>query len=340
MRPVLTLRLSHFELPSFIALGLLTIVASGVLLYSVRERLITSRTALAALVAGGAVAASLFVARTTAGVPGFSLEPFGLFLTLGLGAGVALSAALLRSAGLDESDKITVLSAALVGALVGARLLYVLGTRAEGGVLGWLAFGRGGLSGYGAAFGAALGARLALGQSERARESSRIWFDAAAPGFLLVVAIARLGCYLGGCDFGHPLAERAPAWLIELGRFAAPGTGAWSAVFSAHALAGDLSPGGRSTPPLHPTQLYEALGALLLLALLLVVRPRQRRHGDVFALGALGYAALRYLVEPLRGDVDRGLLGRLSVTQACSLVSALVVGIWWFRLVTPPKSAE
>jgi phosphatidylglycerol:prolipoprotein diacylglycerol transferase len=61
-------------------------------------------------------------------------------------------------------------------------------------------------------------------------------------------------------------------------------------------------------------QLYESFGELaIFLALVLVVRPRKRFHGQVLAAWLLLYAILRTVSELFRGDVERGVVAGLGV---------------------------
>jgi phosphatidylglycerol:prolipoprotein diacylglycerol transferase len=61
--------------------------------------------------------------------------------------------------------------------------------------------------------------------------------------------------------------------------------------------------------PVHPAQLYESLGALLLFGALLALRQRRTFRGEVFLAYVAGYGALRFLIEMLRDDPERGLYG-------------------------------
>ncbi|HWA76877.1 MAG TPA: prolipoprotein diacylglyceryl transferase family protein [Polyangiaceae bacterium] len=255
----------------------------------------------------------------------FHVEPFGLFLALGLVLGVGLSARLGARAGLDRRLGAEGLFGALVGALLFARLLYLLGSRAPASLPLWFALGEGGLSGYGALLGATLGGLLAFRVHGLRRpeldlaRGARAWLDQGAIGALVTVAVARLGCYLSGCDFGRPLTARAPGWVARLGTFPRSSS---SPVWVEQVLRGELGRDSAFTLPVHPTELYEALGALLLLAALFARRRVQRQHGELFLLAIVGYALLRFTTESLRGDADRGLLLRLSVSQWCALLSA------------------
>ena len=79
-------------------------------------------------------------------------------------------------------------------------------------------------------------------------------------------------------------------------------------------------PGADETPPLHPTQLYEAAGELAIFGVLLLLRgagasrPRRRGHrrnasarkpGTLILLYAVLYGLLRFGVELYRGDFAR-----------------------------------
>ncbi len=94
----------------------------------------------------------------------------------------------------------------------------------------------------------------------------------------------------------------------------------WSVIFhseDAHALVG--VPLG---VPLHPSQLYESLGTLILLFILLAVLKNRRFQGQVFTLYLVLYAVLRFILEFYRGDVARGTVfgGVLSTSQFIAIL--------------------
>jgi phosphatidylglycerol:prolipoprotein diacylglycerol transferase len=147
--------------------------------------------------------------------------------------------------------------------------------------------------------------------------------DALVPSLALGHFLGRVGCFLAGCCWGR-LAEASLPWAV---RFPA-GSAAFHA-FSSDPRYGPefLSGDHLHTAPLHPAQLYEALGELgLFLALVLFVRPRRRFEGQLLASWLLAYAGLRGLVELFRGDLQRRLVWGLNSEQWTS-VAILAVGI-------------
>jgi phosphatidylglycerol:prolipoprotein diacylglycerol transferase len=67
--------------------------------------------------------------------------------------------------------------------------------------------------------------------------------------------------------------------------------------------------------PVHPTQVYESAASLAIAAVcMVVVLPRKRYDGQVFASFLVLYAAARFAIEFLRRDARGGLLG-LSTSQ-------------------------
>lgn len=183
---------------------------------------------------------------------------------------------------------------ALLGGLVGGRLLFV--------ILQWRYFvqspweipaiWQGGLVWYGGFLGGLLAGWLYV-------RVKRLVFlrvmDQFLPFVALGHAIGRIGCFLNGCCYGRPTAS----WC--------------GVVFPGHA------------EPVFPTQLFEAAGLLFLYILL---RRLQRpsvlaRPGRIFGVYLLGYAALRFGLEFLRGDQHRGWAG-LTLPQLISLLVFLI----------------
>jgi len=125
----------------------------------------------------------------------------------------------------------------------------------------------------------------------------------------------RLGCLAAGCCYGKP--TDVP----------------WAIVFTNPLAASNVG-----TPlgiPLHPTQLYEAGAALIILALLLATERRGRPFpGRTFWAYMFLYAISRYIIEMYRGDPRGNVFGMFSTSQFISIVLAplsLVMLFWLSR---------
>ena len=91
---------------------------------------------------------------------------------------------------------------------------------------------------------------------------------------------------------------------------------------------------------LHPTQLYETISMLLLMALLLAFYPFRRHNGQVLVLFMAGYAIHRYLNEILRSEPVEGF--QMTLSQLISLgvlMGALALEIY-LRWSQPKRGAE
>ena len=200
------------------------------------------------------------------------------------------------------------------------------------GCLAWAAFWRGGLTYYGGLIAAAAYCIYFL---HREKFPVLKGMDGAAMSISLGLFFGRMGCFLGGCCFGlptdGPFGLSFPAW-----------SPASEAQFRLH----ELSSAGLPSLPVHPTQLYEALGCLTLAAtLMLVVHPRKRFDGQIFCLFLGGYSVIRFLLEYLRADDRGGLLG-LSTSQLISVVAVVGAGVLYVlfqkhaktKLAAPPSA--
>jgi len=262
---------------------------------------------------------------------------YGTMLGLALLVGWYAAVRTARRIPLDSVTTGNVYAVVLVASLVGARLGYVLANaRSFASVGEAFALSHGGLLGVGAL---ALGLGAAAFVARRLEIAPLTLADNAMPALACIAAIVRVGCYLYGCDHGRLLSRGAPSWLAWLGRFprvvdpANPDVVIGSPAYLQQmsdpngALALDAS----TALPVHPTQLYEIVLALVVLALASVGLSRKWKPGTVALASMATYGFGRALIEPLRADVDRGYFLGASVTMlvgalgATAALAALIV---------------
>ncbi len=79
---------------------------------------------------------------------------------------------------------------------------------------------------------------------------------------------------------------------------------------------------------LHPTQLYESFGALLVFFFLLWLHKRKRFSGQVILFYAVLYAVMRFTIEIFRDDPRGDILGLTTLTGlSTSQMLSIIVGI-------------
>jgi phosphatidylglycerol---prolipoprotein diacylglyceryl transferase len=146
--------------------------------------------------------------------------------------------------------------------------------------------------------------------------------DMAAPSIALGEAIGRWGCFAAGCCYGK---EWHGPWAVT---FTDP--------FARDAVGTPLD------VPLHPTQIYLSLNALVIFLILQWAYRRKTFDGEVFWLYVLMYAVTRGILEIWRGDLVRGFVvpGVLSTSQAIGLVTALIAGAMLFVLSKRHRAEE
>ncbi len=92
--------------------------------------------------------------------------------------------------------------------------------------------------------------------------------------------------------------------------------------------------------PVHPTQIYSAINAILLCLFLWSYYPFRRRDGEVIALLLSIYPISRFLIERIRIDEPFVFGTQMSISQNISIVIlAAVVGLWIYIARQPRGSA-
>lgn len=147
-------------------------------------------------------------------------------------------------------------------------------------------------------YGGLIGSTIASIVFCRVRKIELLKFaDVVMPAVFIGLMFGRLGCLLNGCCWGDicdlPWAVTFPPE---------------SAVFPAEVARGVIFKDAASTLPLHPTQIYSSLNALVLAILTWAYYPFRHKDGAVIAVGWLTYPISRFTIEFLRNDLG-GYLG-------------------------------
>lgn len=250
-------------------------------------------------------------------IAGLHLSIHGVFIALGILAGAWLASRRVGRAGGDVVAFQSMLTYAVVGALVGARYLTV--PAAVLGGAGWEALNP--LSGNFSILGGFTGGILAGWWRMRALGLPVLpTLDASAPGLALGTVVGRLGCMAIVEHLGTP--TTLPwGYGVKPGYDLAPQHTALECTAAQAGLDGLCG-------VYQPVAAYDLIGAaVLLLALVLVVRGVLLRPGQLFGLWMVWYGLQRFLLDFLRsGDAT---IGPITWNQ----LSGLVAGIGGLALV-------
>jgi phosphatidylglycerol---prolipoprotein diacylglyceryl transferase len=249
-------------------------------------------------------------------VGNFEITTFGLMMFLAfVGAGWILSRQF-RKYGLNEELASSMVVAAALGGIVGAKVYYAILFR------DWhLLFDRAGLVWYGGLIGGFLACSWLVWRSKTDYLTAA---DAAAPALSLGYALGRIGCFLVGDDYGRP----TDAWYgVAFPKGAPPTTAASLRDFG---VAIDPSIPDYQVLRVHPTQLYETGMALIMFAVLMSLNRRPHRRGLAWGLFLIMLGIERFLVEIVRAKDDR-FFGSFTVAQLISVLLVVAGAIWAMR---------
>ncbi len=260
----------------------------------------------------------------------FPVNTYGVLLALAFLSALLIAARLAARDRLPRDRVYDLGLWMLMAAIVGSKVLMLLtepGYRENPWSLFSLDFLRSGGVFYGGFIGA-----VAVGYFLIRRYRLPWWktADAFAPGIALGNAIGRQGCFAAGCCWGKPTLASWGVHFTEAGHSV---TGVPTTVaqlddpaqqaYWAEKLGGLFQP-----VHLHPTQLYESFGALLIFLFLLWLHRRKRFSGQVILCYAVLYAVMRFTIEFFRDDPRGDILGLTSLTGlSTSQMLSVIVGV-------------
>ncbi len=202
----------------------------------------------------------------------FKIHSFGLMMALSFLVTTLLAAREFRRRGLNPDHANEVGLGAMVGGVLGAKIYYLIdhfGDLLQDPVA--MIFSGSGLTWYGGFIGGTIGA---LWVTRWRRIPLLELCDISAPLLGLGYAIGRMGCFLNGDDYGRPTDV---AWAMTFPKGTPP-----------------------TNTPVHPAQLYEVAGGLLIYFVLNSLKSKVAKPGALFGLYLMFAGVARFLVEFVR----------------------------------------
>lgn len=229
----------------------------------------------------------------------FALPTYPFALLLAYWAGMWLGARRADRLGLDGDHVYNAGLYGLFAGIIGARLWFVLShwENYAANITQAFSLSRSALS---AGEGLIIAGLVVLIYLQRNRVPLGVFFDAIAPGLALAIALGNVGAFLGGEALGAP---SNVAWAIEIGETAR-----------------------------HPSQLYDAIASLVILAILSFKRS-QPWPGFHFWLFVVLYGAGRLLLEIFRARptlIGDGFLA-VQIFALTTIIVALAVMAYKFN---------
>lgn len=236
---------------------------------------------------------------------GFQVYWYGILAAAAFVLGFSTASRRAPRAGIKGDEVYNLAPWIIVGAVLGARLLYVISywdKEFAGRPITNIFNMRSGLVYYGGLIGASLATIIFC-----RRRKIALWrmSDVMAPSIALGHSLGRLGCFMTGCCYGKP---------TDL---------PWAVHFPKDHFTKGIG--------VHPTQLYEfTLNILFYVGLAWLYR-RRKFDGQVFATYLLGYAIIRTTTEMFRGDYTQFYLGGIATPGQTVSIIVLAAGLalWW-----------
>ncbi len=222
---------------------------------------------------------------------------YGLFVALGMLAGLLLTCFLAKKKGLT-SDNIFMLALFVFPfAILGARAYYCIFSGESYTFVQFFNLADGGLAVYGSIIGGILGGVL---YSLIFKKNFWQLLDVVVAGLALGQAIGRIGCFFGGCCYGEAVTNPA----LQFFPFSVVVDGDWR----------------------YATFFYESLWNLIGCVLLLILFKRLSKNASLSACYLIWYGIGRCLIEGIRGDSLYIANTGIRVSQLLSMLIA-VLGI-------------
>lgn len=234
---------------------------------------------------------------------GVNIYGYGTMIAIGVIAAVMLVLHRAREKGYDEDKILNMAIFAVIGGVIGGKLLYILTSldevSKEKSILTLIGNG---FVIYGSIIGGVVGVVWYCRKNKW--EILKI-FDMVIPGLALAQGFGRIGCFLAGCCYGKPT----------------------DLFFGVKFRPDSLGP---SDVYVYPTQIFSSIFDFILALVLLKLDKKQKKDGRLFALYMIIYSVGRFIIEFIRND-PRGNVGILSTSQFIGIF-VVILGIALYNI--------
>lgn len=234
-------------------------------------------------------------------IGGITIHGYGVMIALGILAAFFSSEYQAKKYGYEVKHVDNIIFISAVSGFVFAKVVYILVNLKQFFADPSIVLSASGWVVYGGIIGALI-CNYIYAKVERI--SFKEYFDLLAPMISLAQGFGRIGCFFAGCCYG----------VVTTSRFAV--------TFPVKSLA----PSG---VPLVPTQLLSSFGNFVIFAILFTIYRNEKTRKYTGASYLILYSIGRFMVEFLRGDLERGFVGSLSTSQLISIFVA-IGGILYF----------
>jgi phosphatidylglycerol:prolipoprotein diacylglycerol transferase len=229
----------------------------------------------------------------------FTIYGYGLMIAIGFIVALYLSIQNSKIRNLNKNYVIDIGLYAIISGIIGAKLLYCivnikaliqnpLQIRANGG---FVVYG-----------GIIFGLLTCYIYSKYKKFKFLEYSDLILPNVFIAQGFGRIGCFLAGCCYGKE----------------------YNSIISIVFTNSQFAPNNVS---LLPTQLISSIFNFTVgIILIIIYKTQKTRDGTITSLYFITYGIGRFLIEFLRGDIERGTIGILTTSQFISLF-IIVIGI-------------
>lgn len=253
----------------------------------------------------------------------FKLHTYGLMIAIAFLVGMQLGTREARRVDLSPGKRfdqfiLDLCFWILVVSMVGSRVLFIIvnwGGEYSRDPLKIFRFWEGGLVFYGGFLSAVL---FSVWYSRRHGHDFFQVADILIPSVALGAFFGRLGCLAAGCCWGGTVdSDFALAVQFPEG----------SLIHSSQRAHGLIAPDAPWSLHVHPVQLYDSGGELLIFFFLMFMRGRKRFHGQLLLLHLFLYPIHRSLLESIRGDTERGVYDIFGLPLSTSQIISILVAV-------------